>query len=107
MKQFEKIIDKLKERRIELEMRLNKIEQNLRMPHDRDSEEQALEREEDDVLKAFDENTREELQQIYNALDRVKRNEYGTCVTCENSIPVERLDILPYTDRCVECADEK
>ena len=50
MKQFEKIIDKLKERRVELELRLNKIEQNLRMPYDKDSEEQALEREEDDVL---------------------------------------------------------
>lgn len=107
MKQFEKIIEKLKERRVELELRLNKIEQNLRMPHDRDSEEQALEREEDDVLKAFDESTRDELKQIYNALDRVKRNEYGTCMICDSTIPVERLEILPYTDRCVGCADEK
>ena len=107
MQQFDRIIDKLKERRVELEMLLNKIEQNLRMPHDRDSEEQALEREEDDVLKAFDENTRQELQQIYDALDRVKKNEYGVCEVCENSIPVERLEILPYTNRCVQCADEK
>lgn len=61
---------------------------------------------EEDVLGALDKGTRIELEQIHNALERIKRNEYGICVVCEENIPIERLEALPYTDRCVTCAEE-
>ena len=53
MKEYEGIIKKLKKRRSELELRLNKIGKDLRKPHAQDSKEQALECEHEDVLEAW------------------------------------------------------
>ncbi|HEX3033731.1 MAG TPA: hypothetical protein VHT73_01185 [Thermodesulfobacteriota bacterium] len=47
------------------------------------------------------------IEQIHNALERIKRNEYGIWVVREEIIPIERIESLPYTDRCVDCAEEK
>lgn len=43
------------------------------------------------------------LKDIEAALDRVRDGSYGTCPTCAKPIPVERLEILPYTRFCVPC----
>ncbi|MCZ6662350.1 MAG: TraR/DksA family transcriptional regulator [Actinobacteria bacterium] len=32
--------------------------------------------------------------------------QYGLCESCGNSIPLERLDVLPYTTLCVTCAQK-
>ncbi|MBI2486387.1 MAG: TraR/DksA C4-type zinc finger protein [Deltaproteobacteria bacterium] len=104
MAEYKEIIKLLKMRRNELERRINIVEQDIRKPHPQDSEEQALERESDDVLDVLDEAARAELNQIYNALERIKRNEYEICVVCKEKIPIKRLKALPYTDRCVVCA---
>jgi RNA polymerase-binding transcription factor DksA len=106
VKEYEGLIKKLKLRRIELEKRLAQIQNDLRAPHARDSEEQALEREGEDVLDALDEGANVELDQIIKALARVDNNEYGQCIECGNPIPLQRLEILPYADKCVECAQE-
>lgn len=29
------------------------------------------------------------------------------CITCEQEIPAERLEILPHTKTCVKCSNEK
>ncbi len=106
MGEYEEIIKLLKTRRNELERRIDTVEQDIRKPRPQDSEEQALERESDDVLAVLDEAARSELNQIYNALERIKRNEYGICVVCKEKIPIARLTALPYTDRCIACAKE-
>ncbi|MGW5864191.1 TraR/DksA family transcriptional regulator [Streptomyces sp. NPDC055239] len=43
------------------------------------------------------------LIEIEDALGRVKDGSYGTCPGCSKPIPVERLEILPYTQFCVPC----
>ncbi|MEV0525805.1 TraR/DksA C4-type zinc finger protein [Streptomyces sp. NPDC050439] len=43
------------------------------------------------------------LKEIEAALARVRDGSYGTCPTCAKPIPVERLEILPYTQFCVPC----
>ncbi len=37
------------------------------------------------------------------ALDRLERGTYGTCATCGNRIPHERLAVMPETVYCVSC----
>lgn len=38
------------------------------------------------------------------ALDRIDRGTYGRCAACGQAIPLERLDVLPYTRHCTRCA---
>ena len=44
------------------------------------------------------------LQQIDNALDRIKQGKYGRCVRCGKEIPAERLEVVPFALMCVNCA---
>ncbi|MEQ9618499.1 MAG: TraR/DksA family transcriptional regulator [Deltaproteobacteria bacterium] len=106
MKEYEVIIEKLKSRQAELQDRLNKVAESLRKTHAKDWEEQAIERENEEVVEALDESIRTELSQITVALDRVEKDEYGICSICDDPIPTGRLEALPYTDRCVSCASE-
>jgi RNA polymerase-binding transcription factor DksA len=48
--------------------------------------------------------SRERLDLLDGALARVEAGTYGCCVRCGGTIGEERLDVLPETDRCVECA---
>ena len=41
---------------------------------------------------------------IEEALRRIKTGEYGICEQCGGRIQIERLEILPFTNLCVECA---
>ena len=45
------------------------------------------------------------LEQINTALARVNDGSYGRCVNCEKPIAEERLEALPYTSHCRDCAD--
>lgn len=106
MKEHEAIIERLRERQAELQDRLDKVEASLRKTHAKDWEEQAIERENDEVVELLDENIRTELGQINIALKRVEKDEYGICAICDEPIPLGRLEALPFTDRCVSCASE-
>lgn len=44
------------------------------------------------------------LAQVEEALGRIDAGTYGTCEGCGTAIPVARLDALPHTKLCVECA---
>ncbi|GAB2895302.1 TraR/DksA C4-type zinc finger protein [Streptomyces deserti] len=43
------------------------------------------------------------LKEIDFAFIRVEDGSYGICQGCSRPIPVERLEILPYTRFCVAC----
>jgi len=47
--------------------------------------------------------TRQNLTEIEAAFARVQDGSYGICFKCTKPIPVERLEILPYTPFCVPC----
>jgi len=53
---------------------------------------------------SVDANTEDLLRKAENALQRLDQGEYGTCESCGVAIPIARLEVLPYTTLCVECA---
>ncbi|MFP4328132.1 MAG: TraR/DksA family transcriptional regulator [Paracoccaceae bacterium] len=88
----------------ELDSRLHAIEDQLDEPHSKDWEDDAVEREGDEVLEALGGAGRAEIERIQAALQRIRDGEYGYCVKCGNEIRPERLDVLPDTPFCAECA---
>ena len=106
MSDHEDIVKKLNLKKQELEERLDRVEDSLRKTHAKDWSEQAQERENEEVVEKLDESLRIELNQIYEALSRVEENKYGVCDVCDGQIRVERLEALPYTNRCFNCASE-
>jgi RNA polymerase-binding transcription factor DksA len=46
-------------------------------------------------------------QAVDDALDRIASGTYGACMTCGTAISRERLDVLPYASRCVQCAQRE
>lgn len=40
------------------------------------------------------------LDEIRKSLQRIKDGTYGKCVICSEEIELERLEILPYADKC-------
>ncbi|MFC4138473.1 MULTISPECIES: TraR/DksA C4-type zinc finger protein [unclassified Microbacterium] len=47
----------------------------------------------------------DELRQADDALARVDAGTYGICVGCGKPIPAARLEVRPFADRCVACAE--
>ncbi len=46
------------------------------------------------------------IHDIEQALNRLDRNVYGTCETCEKPISSKRLDALPWARLCFACQSE-
>lgn len=88
----------------ELDSRLHEIEAELDAPHSRDWEELAVEREGDEVLESLGQSGQAEIMRIRAALKRIREDEYGTCTRCGDEISAERLDVLPDTPLCRNCA---
>ena len=52
----------------------------------------------------LDENTKYLLNQVEHALFLIKKKKYGICENCGDAIPVARLEALPYSTNCRDCA---
>ena len=52
----------------------------------------------------LDENTKHLLNQIDHALVLIKKKKYGICEQCQGPIPIARLEALPYSSNCKDCA---
>jgi DnaK suppressor protein len=48
----------------------------------------------------------EEIRGIEAALLRIARGSYGICLECKGPIELERLNINPAAERCVDCQDQ-
>ena len=46
------------------------------------------------------------LKQVEAALKKVGDGEYGICEQCEQEILETRLEIMPYTEFCIQCLSE-
>lgn len=53
---------------------------------------------------AMIEDVDDRLAEIERALKKIEKSTYGICESCGDEIPVARLEILPSTRYCVECA---
>lgn len=99
---------RLLKRREELQMRASKASADLRHeadPLSADFAEQVTQRESDDVLGAISESAQQELRLLQSALQRLEAGRYTTCSLCGEPIEAERLQAVPYTDRCRLCAE--
>ena len=56
------------------------------------------------MAQAVEARRRGRLQCIEAALKRLDSGDYGYCASCDETIPVKRLEIDPATERCVDCA---
>lgn len=95
----------LLEKQVKLQERLAAINKDLQQEHSKDWEEQAQERENDEVLEALAAEVSEELKQIAIALHKIDSGDYGICSGCGEDIARERLEVLPDADLCIKCAN--
>ena len=89
--------------------RLHKVESNRRRernPLDPDWQEQAITRQNDEVLDGLDAEGQREIEVIRAALKRLDDGDYGRCMTCGKAIAPARLEALPYAVQCVACASQ-
>ncbi|MGR3662834.1 MAG: TraR/DksA family transcriptional regulator [Paracoccaceae bacterium] len=104
MEKFAKRRATMEKRLQELDVRLHEIGDELDSHNSRDWEELAVERETDEVLEGMGLSGQAEIRTIKAALHRLDEGEYGECVACANPISEERLDVLPFTPLCRNCA---
>jgi RNA polymerase-binding protein DksA len=108
MKQdYAEIRELLVAKREELAHRLQRIKENLTAGRSADSQEQAQELENAEVVDALGNEARLELSKVARALDQMKNGTYGICVSCNEDIPLARLEAHPFADRCIRCATEE
>ncbi|WP_445664540.1 TraR/DksA family transcriptional regulator [Fodinibius sp. AD559] len=46
------------------------------------------------------------LQKLERAQKKHDEGKYGTCIKCGDDIPLGRLKFMPWTARCVKCAQK-
>ena len=73
-------------------------------PYSADFAEQAIEVSNNEVVEHLDQDAKLELVQIGKALAKFDDDSYGICETCDEPINEQRLQVIPYTPFCVDCA---
>jgi RNA polymerase-binding protein DksA len=102
---YETLKAELEERRALMQARLSSIKKDVTQEHSGDSAEQAQERENDEVVDAIGNETRQSLRAIQVALDKIAEGSYGECEKCGKEIGEARLRVIPEAALCVSCAD--
>src|SRR5215467_12260893 len=46
------------------------------------------------------------LNLIYGALKRIKNEEYGTCLNCEEEMQQKRLEAVQWAKQCINCQEK-
>ena len=105
MTDYSSLKENLDARGAELAHKVDRIKIDVSQLHSADWSEQAQERENDEVLSQLGNDAEAELRRVYSALDRMKNDKYGLCLSCNTTIPDGRLHIKPETEHCMECAN--
>ncbi len=66
----------------------------------------ALDSAQDEISSQLAEVESRELGSIDNALEQIREGTYGVCEGCKTSIPLARLQALPYATCCIGCQRE-
>ena len=104
MDEYKEIREALLAKQEELTRRLENIKSNITRGRSADSQEQAQELENAEVVDALGNEARHEIHLIAKALDQIKQGTYGECVDCGKQIPTARLHAHPFAERCIDCA---
>lgn len=94
----------LSKRMVDLAARIDEIGTELQSHQTRDWSDLATERESDEVLEGMGLSAQAEIRAIEAALDRCGAGTYGVCTRCGAGISDARLDVLPFTPLCRDCA---
>lgn len=78
----------------------------LRQQSSGDMLDAALESSHDEISSQLAEVESRELANIENALEQMREGRYGICEGCEETIPLARLQALPYATLCINCQRE-
>jgi DnaK suppressor protein len=106
--EFEAVRRKLEQHKQELLTRAAKVRADITRssgPLEKDFAEQVVQMENDAVLAGIGEATAAEIAQINRALSKIAAGTYGLCSQCGQPIGERRLQALPYSDRCITCAE--
>lgn len=98
------IEDALMQRRAKLVSHLAAVEDELDETPTQDWEDRSSERQGDEVLETLGQVELAEIRQIDAALKRIRAGTYGICQTCGAEIAPLRLELLPATPFCKNCA---
>lgn len=101
---------KLQSLRSEFTQRIDAIHKDTHHteePVEKDFAEQATQSENDDVLNALDNEAKQTVNMIDQALVRIANGNYGLCESCGEQINEQRLDAVPYASLCIKCAEEQ
>jgi DnaK suppressor protein len=98
----------LLDKQLEIEARIERTHKHTygrEEPVNSNLSEQAKETENDFLVRSLEEEGKEELQKIHHALERIEAERYQFCSNCNSEIAEERLISIPYTDKCITCAN--
>jgi phage/conjugal plasmid C-4 type zinc finger TraR family protein len=104
MDEYKEIREQLLAKQEELNRRLTNIKNNITGGRSADSQEQAQEMENAEVVDALGNEATLELRLIAKALDQIDKGAYGDCGDCGKNIPAARLKAYPFAERCIDCA---
>ena len=104
MTKHQDVAKALKVRLFELKRRVAEIDQELHTQLPADSEDQAIDLENQEALEALEKSGIQEIQRIEHALKRISEGTYGKCAHCGADIDPKRLKALPTATRCISCA---
>lgn len=70
-----------------------------------DFAEQAVQRQNDEVVDGLESEVRAQLNQVNHALARIADGTGNDCEKCGATIQPERVDAVPQATLCIDCAD--
>ncbi len=97
----------LEERKAYLIGQIDTMAADLQATPEQDWEDRAVDIADDEVQETLTGTDTAELRAIAAALGRVQAGTFGTCVRCGVTIESERLELLPHTPFCADCARAK
>lgn len=89
----------------ELTARREHIDADLAEPADADSEERAVQQEDDAALEGQAALVEQEIASVRRALGRIAEGTYGECASCGEAITAGRLEARPEAALCIDCAN--
>ncbi len=100
----------LKERRQhllrEVKLRLNEVK-NSGADRLTDTADIASSLIEDEIIMSIAQGEAKEIEQIDNALKKIKKGKYGICENCGKSINKPRLMAIPFVSLCIKCKEDE
>ena len=104
MSEHEEIAKALKMRLLDLRTLLAKVDHELHKPLPPDSEDQAIELENQEALEVIEQTDTTKILQIEAALMRISKGTFGICVKCGGAIDARRLNALSTAATCISCS---